>query len=653
MKKIIAIAMICLLVTSIQAAVTNIYEKQINSAFLSFQPVPDDLWQSYHTTNYVVKGALHAVVPDGTLSLYDSTAVGDFGDLNHGFAGQGCCLFQDGISPDNDVTIHIDFDLPTVVTSIQVFSLWGDNRQFSYFDAYGSASGTNDDTDYTYIGALVDGAFGETNDPPNQTYYRAARLYDTSGMPLMSNVVSIKLVQRNVGYGIGTGYGEMLPPGTPQGSYTSIAGSSENEIDIMGFFIIVPSTPAVDITNQNASVYSNVTDIGGTNANVVGTMTWTNSNTGAGGGFPAASSWIISDVALGAGPNTITVRGTNIDGLVALDTVTITRIIPNMPFVDITTEPTIVNYDVSDYSISGSNNVNVVGSMTWSNLLTEAIGSFPAASDWVASNIPLGVGINVITISGTNNAGVVASDMVTFSRLPAGVTNLYETQTDSANLTFQPVPDDLWQDPGTTNFIVKGTLHAVMPDGTLSLYDSPSVGDFGNHGFSAGSCLFSDGISPDADVVIHVDFASQTRVDEIHIFSFWGDSRQFSYFDAYGSTAGTNDNDYSYLGTLVNSAFGETNDPPTESHYRASKLYNVNGDPLMNDVVSIKLVQKNVGYTTIYSEYIMEAPGTPLGDYDSISGSSEKEIDIIGEVVPEPALLINILILAFAFLRRK
>ena len=653
MKKIIAIAMTCLIAASIQAAVTNVYEGEIVSAYLSFQPVPDDLWQSYHTTNYIVKGALHAVVPDGTLSLYDSTSVGDFGDPNHGFAGKGCCLFQDGISPANDVTIHIDFDLPTVVTSIQVFSFWGDARQFSCFDVYGSSSGTNDNTDYTYIGRLINGTVGETNSP-NQEFYRVARLYDTSGIPLMSNVVSIKLVQKNVGYGTATlGEGVLELPGTPQGSYTAIAGSSEKEIDIMGFFIVAPSMPSVDITNQNASVYSTITDIGGTNVNVVGTMIWTNNNTGAGGNFPAASSWIISDIALGIGPNTIDVKGTNVDGVVAMDTVAITRVITNMPSVDITTKPAIVNYDVGDYSISGSNNVNVVGSMTWSNLLTGDAGSFPAVSNWVASNIPLGVGINAITISGTNNAGMIASDNVTFSRLPVGVTNVYETQSDPSGLTFQPVPDDLWQDPGTTNFILKGTLNAVMPDGTLALYDSPAVGDFGTHGFGESCCLFSDGISPDADVVIHVDFGSITRVDEIHVFSFWGDARQFSYFDVYGSTSGTNDNDYSFLGTLVNAAFSETNDPPNAAHYRASRLYNVNGDPLMNDVVSIKLIQKNVGYDSGFGEYVMEAPGTPFGEYESIRGSSEKEIDIIGEVVPEPALLINMLILAFAFLRRK
>ena len=84
---------------------------------------------------------------------------------------------------------------------------------------YGSTTGTT-----------LNGEFGETNDPPNQVYYRAARLYDTSGAPLMNNVMSIKLVQKNVGYGIGTGYGVMLPPGTDGNP----SGSSEKEIDIIG-----------------------------------------------------------------------------------------------------------------------------------------------------------------------------------------------------------------------------------------------------------------------------------------------------------------------------------------------------------------------------------------------------------------------------------
>ena len=232
MKKLIVLSVAVLLTLSLQAYVTNTYEVVIDAATLSVQPTPNDLWQDPGTTNFIMKNALHGVVPDGTLALYDSTASGDFGPDAHGF-NNGCVLFQDGISPTNDVIIHVDFDGPKVVDEIHVFSWWGDQRQFAYFDVYGSTSGTND-ADYTKLGTMVNGEFGETNLPPNVAYYRAARLYDTTGLPLMNNVRSIKLVQRNVGYGIDAGRGVMEAPGTPQGDYVAIASSSEVEIDIIG-----------------------------------------------------------------------------------------------------------------------------------------------------------------------------------------------------------------------------------------------------------------------------------------------------------------------------------------------------------------------------------------------------------------------------------
>lgn len=88
--------------------------------------------------------------------------------------------------------------------------------------------------------------------------------------------------------------------------------------------------PFVDITNENASVYGEVTSfsIGGTNnAYVTGVMAWANDATGTGGVFDAVSPWLISDIPLAFGGNTITVRGWNPGGDEASDAVTITRLL--------------------------------------------------------------------------------------------------------------------------------------------------------------------------------------------------------------------------------------------------------------------------------------------------------------------------------------
>ena len=249
---------------------------------------------------------------------------------------------------------------------------------------------------------------------------------------------------------------------------------------------------------------------------------------------------------------------------------------------------------------------------------------------------------------------ILASVVLSLSvAVQAAITNTYEVNTDAASLSIQPVPDDLWQLPGTENTIVKGALHGVVPDGTLALYDSRSVGDFGDpaHGFNGGCVLFQDGISPTNDTAINVDFDAPKTIEEIRAFANWGDQRQFAYFEFWVSTTGTNDADYSYLGTSVNGEFGETNDPPNVAYYRVSRLYDPEDGVLANNVTSLKIVQKNVGYGISAGLGVMELPETPQGGYVSIASTSQKEIDIIG--IPEPAtLIISGLILGLAFLRR-
>ena len=232
MKKFITLSIAMLLSLSLQAAITNTYEVSTDAGTLSIQPTPDDLWQLPGTVNTIMKGGMHPVVPDGTLALYDSRSVGDFGDVAHGF-NEGHALFQDGISPDNDTAINVDFDAPKTIEEIHAFGNWGDQRQFAYFEFWVSTSGTNEG-DYTKLGTSVNGEYGESNNPPNVAYYRVSRLYDDADGVLAINVTSLKIVQKNVGYGIEAGLGVLEPPATPQGAYVSIASSAQMEIDIIG-----------------------------------------------------------------------------------------------------------------------------------------------------------------------------------------------------------------------------------------------------------------------------------------------------------------------------------------------------------------------------------------------------------------------------------
>ena len=179
--------------------------------------------------------------------------------------------------------------------------------------------------------------------------------------------------------------------------------------------------PFIDITNESTTVTYDVFEytIGGTNnANVVGNMTWLNSLTGNGGTLSAASTWIIADIALNVGANGITVFGTNVYGATVNDNITITRGVPGtgVPLVDVITANATVTFDVTQYTVDGINNTNVVGGMIWSNELTGVTGILDAAPTWSIEDIDINVGANIIVVTGTNLYGDTSSDNVTITR---------------------------------------------------------------------------------------------------------------------------------------------------------------------------------------------------------------------------------------------
>ncbi|MCX7002637.1 MAG: hypothetical protein NTV22_05110 [bacterium] len=93
------------------------------------------------------------------------------------------------------------------------------------------------------------------------------------------------------------------------------------------FHVPRPTAPLVDVTNNISTVVGATTAIGGTNVNLVGTMQWLNERGGS-GVFPAETPWQVTDIALQFGGNLITVSGTNAQGVVGSDSVTITRALP-------------------------------------------------------------------------------------------------------------------------------------------------------------------------------------------------------------------------------------------------------------------------------------------------------------------------------------
>jgi ubiquitin len=76
---------------------------------------------------------------------------------------------------------------------------------------------------------------------------------------------------------------------------------------------------------------------------------------------------------------------------------------------------------VASYDLAGQA-LGVVGTLQWTNTLTEGAGTFPATESWSLDDVCLAVGDNVLTVSGTNAFGEAVSDTVTIQR-PAGWAN--------------------------------------------------------------------------------------------------------------------------------------------------------------------------------------------------------------------------------------
>jgi hypothetical protein len=188
-------------------------------------------------------------------------------------------------------------------------------------------------------------------------------------------------------------------------------------------------TPFVDVTTADAVVPHTTTSctVSGTNnLNVVGQMQWANPRSTSVGTLAAQLGWSIADIPLGVGSNLITVIGTNAFGVASADNVLIVRGAPGTgaPFVDITNTPAVLAYELTSCAVAGTNNVEVVGTLVWTNLLNGSTATLPASLGWTIAAVPLAVGVNPVIVAGTNSAGAVHWDAVDISRRPATPTGL-------------------------------------------------------------------------------------------------------------------------------------------------------------------------------------------------------------------------------------
>lgn len=199
---------------------------------------------------------------------------------------------------------------------------------------------------------------------------------------------------------------------TPRPGFPLSKGYTVSVIaDVRPFVDII--TPAQYVINSEKTI-----KISGTNnAYVVGSMKWENSANGQHGFFASETYWQSTDIPLAVGINTITITGTNSINEATNDTVVITRGIvgTGTPFVDITNTVLLVSIAQDSYTFAGTNNIQLVGGMSWHNANTGESGTMPATQHWLF-DAQLAPDSNVITVSGTNVNGVVDTDTITIQR---------------------------------------------------------------------------------------------------------------------------------------------------------------------------------------------------------------------------------------------
>ena len=136
---------------------------------------------------------------------------------------------------------------------------------------------------------------------------------------------------------------------------------------------------------------------------MAGTISWTNS-LGGRGTISATTSWSFL-CPLQFGTNVIAVRGTNLFGDAAADTLEVVRRAP--PHLQISNANVVVAIGTSNLAVGGTSS-NLSGAILWTNSLG-GTGSMAAEKAW-SFLCPLQFGTNVITASGATPFGEAASD---------------------------------------------------------------------------------------------------------------------------------------------------------------------------------------------------------------------------------------------------
>ena len=201
------------------------------------------------------------------------------------------------------------------------------------------------------------------------------------------------------------------------------AGNSSTDVLTVTYNAADTTAPVVTITGPTTaatfSMSAATLALAGTASDNVGVtqVTWTNSRGGS-GTATGTTNWSAL-VALKGGANVLTIMARDASGNTATDTVTVTYSTADTtkPVLNITRpEAATLTSTAKSLAVSGTASDNVgVTQVTWRNSLGWE-GAATGTSNWVAANVKLWVGVNVITFTARDAAGNTITKSITVTK---------------------------------------------------------------------------------------------------------------------------------------------------------------------------------------------------------------------------------------------
>jgi len=170
---------------------------------------------------------------------------------------------------------------------------------------------------------------------------------------------------------------------------------------------------------------------------VVTSVTWSNSLGGSGIAYGTTSWQSRGNIQLFLGVNLIIVTAYDSDGFTATDNLTVTyeKILPTCTITSPTSSPTHATKSATINLDGTASDASGIATVKWKNMATGGSGTATGTTSWNIAGTALNVGMNLIYVNATDNAGNKMSDAIWVTRIADTPVATITVPTDSPTMT--------------------------------------------------------------------------------------------------------------------------------------------------------------------------------------------------------------------------